>query len=228
MSESLPYSGVVIVDVIRYAVVTQACRDSPCRSSPMVRIAVATMVWSRAARNMPIISPPRIVRIWRCVMEKVGAAGAPSAVSGAVTEVRYVRFPTMALSMTGQWSDVGHRDAAAPRRTVRRRRSRRANPPDLGHDRAEPGRPSSGRQGVVTMGIGSGIFLVVVGAVLAFALEPDTWDVVNLNIVGYVMIVGGILALVLGMYYNKQRTNTSHREVVERYEDRCLLYTSPS
>src|SRR5665648_626973 len=153
-------------------------------------------------------------------MEKVGAAGAPSAVSGAVTEVRYVRFPTMALSMTGQWSDVGHRDAAAPRRTVRRRRSRRANPPDLGHDRAEPGRPSSGRQGVVTMGIGSGIFLIVVGAVLAFALEPDTWDVVNLNIVGYVMIVGGIIALALGMYYNKQRTNTSHREVVERYDDR--------
>src|SRR5665647_3161966 len=76
MSESLPYSGVAIVDVIRYAVVTQACSESPCRSSPMVRIAVATMVWSRAARNMPIISPPRIVRIWRCVMLNVSAAEA--------------------------------------------------------------------------------------------------------------------------------------------------------
>ena len=70
------------------------------------------------------------------------------------------------------------------------------------------------------MGIGSGIFLIVVGAILAFAIAPDTWNVVNLNIVGYVMIVGGILALVLGMYYNKQRTNTSHREVVEQYTDR--------
>src|SRR5665647_2706466 len=42
MSESLPYSGVAIVDVIRYAVVTQAWSERPCRSSPMVRIAVAT------------------------------------------------------------------------------------------------------------------------------------------------------------------------------------------
>ena len=70
------------------------------------------------------------------------------------------------------------------------------------------------------MGIGSGIFLIVVGAILAFALEPDVWEVVNLNIVGFVMIAGGIIALALGMYYNKQRTNTSHREVVERYDDR--------
>lgn len=70
------------------------------------------------------------------------------------------------------------------------------------------------------MGIGSGIFLIVVGAILAFAIAPDTWNVVNLNVVGYVMIAGGVIALALGMYYNKQRTNTSHREVVEQYTDR--------
>src|SRR3954454_5885055 len=67
MSESLPYSGVEMVAVSRYAVVTHACRESPLRSSPMVRMDVATMVWSRAAMNMPSISPPRIVRISRCV-----------------------------------------------------------------------------------------------------------------------------------------------------------------
>src|SRR6478735_899901 len=67
MSESLPYSGVEIVAVSRYAVVTQACRESPLRSSPMVRMDVATMVWSSAARNMPSIRPPRIVRISRWV-----------------------------------------------------------------------------------------------------------------------------------------------------------------
>src|SRR6185503_3862139 len=59
--------GVVIVEVIRYAVVTQACRDSPFRSSEIVRIAVETMVWSRAPRNMPIIRPVMMVRIWRWV-----------------------------------------------------------------------------------------------------------------------------------------------------------------
>lgn len=70
------------------------------------------------------------------------------------------------------------------------------------------------------MGIGSGIFLIVVGAILAFALEPDVWEVVNLNIVGYIMIGGGVLTLLVGMLYTKQRSNTSHREVVERYDDR--------
>jgi hypothetical protein len=58
---------VAIVDVMRNAVVTQACIDSPLRSSPMVRIAVETTVWSRAARNMPISSPDKIVMIWACV-----------------------------------------------------------------------------------------------------------------------------------------------------------------
>lgn len=69
------------------------------------------------------------------------------------------------------------------------------------------------------MGIGSGIFLIVVGAILAFALEPDVWSVVNLNIVGYICIGAGILALVLGLIYNQQRAHTSHRAVVERYDD---------
>ena len=44
MSDNLPYSGVVTVEVIRYAVVTQACADNPCRSSAMVRIEVETIV----------------------------------------------------------------------------------------------------------------------------------------------------------------------------------------
>ena len=66
MSDSFPYNGVVIVDVIRNAVVTQAWADSPCRSSPMVRIAVETIIWSSAARNMPSIRPVRIVMICRC------------------------------------------------------------------------------------------------------------------------------------------------------------------
>ncbi|CAM3687852.1 DUF6458 family protein [Isoptericola cucumis] len=68
------------------------------------------------------------------------------------------------------------------------------------------------------MGIGLGIFLVVVGAVLAFAIAPDTWEVVNLNIVGYICIGAGVLALILGLVQNRQRAHTSHR--VERYDDR--------
>src|SRR3954453_21522755 len=65
MSESLPYSGVEIVAVIRYAVVTHAWTLRPCRSSPIVRIAEVTIVWSSAARNMPSIRPPSTCTIWR-------------------------------------------------------------------------------------------------------------------------------------------------------------------
>src|SRR6476469_7479098 len=81
MSESLPYSGVTIVAVMRYAVVAHACSSRPLRSSAMVRIADATIVWSRAARNMPIIRPTRIVRICRWVSGPSVAAGAVAAMS---------------------------------------------------------------------------------------------------------------------------------------------------
>ena len=65
MSDSLPNSGVAIVEVIRNAVVTQACADRPFKSLPMVLMAVATIVWSSDARNMPSISPDKMVRICR-------------------------------------------------------------------------------------------------------------------------------------------------------------------
>ncbi|MBO1751041.1 hypothetical protein J4G33_04415 [Actinotalea sp. BY-33] len=69
------------------------------------------------------------------------------------------------------------------------------------------------------MGIGSGIFLIVVGAVLAFAVR-DSWDVVDLTVVGYICLGAGVLAVILSLVLNAQRANTSHREVVERHDDR--------
>ena len=66
-----------IVETIRYAVVTQACWLRPCRSSPIVRIAVPTTVWSSADRNMPAMRPKMTNRICRCDMIGFdGAAGA--------------------------------------------------------------------------------------------------------------------------------------------------------
>jgi hypothetical protein len=52
---------------MRNAVVAHTCRENPFRSSAMVRIAVETIVWSRAARNIASIRPVRIVRICLCV-----------------------------------------------------------------------------------------------------------------------------------------------------------------
>ena len=70
------------------------------------------------------------------------------------------------------------------------------------------------------MGIGTGIFLIVVGAILAFAVAPDTWEVVDLNVMGYICIAAGVLALILALVYNRQRSHTSHRNVTERYDER--------
>ncbi|PYF97861.1 hypothetical protein SAMN05216184_11336 [Georgenia satyanarayanai] len=66
------------------------------------------------------------------------------------------------------------------------------------------------------MGIGGGIFLIVVGAVLAFGLSPDTWEVFNIQIIGYILMAVGVLALVLAFAMQRQRRNSSHTEYVER------------
>lgn len=69
------------------------------------------------------------------------------------------------------------------------------------------------------MGIGTGIFLIVLGAILAFAVQ-DSWEVLDLTAVGYICLLAGVLAIILTLVLNNQRRNTTHREVVERYDDR--------
>lgn len=66
------------------------------------------------------------------------------------------------------------------------------------------------------MGIGGGIFLIVVGAILSFGLSPDTWEVFNIQIIGYILMAVGVLALVLAFAMQRQRRNTSHTAYVER------------
>lgn len=69
------------------------------------------------------------------------------------------------------------------------------------------------------MGLGTGITLMVVGAILAFAVR-DSWDVIDLTVIGYICLAAGVLAIILTMVMQNQRRNTTHREVVERYDDR--------
>ena len=65
------------------------------------------------------------------------------------------------------------------------------------------------------MALGSGIFLVVVGAILAFAVDV-TLAGLDLQVVGWICMAAGALAIVLSLVTNTQRANTSHTEVVER------------
>src|SRR5271154_53007 len=62
MSPSFPYSGVTTVCASRYAVTTQEMCFKPPRSPTIVGSAVATIVWSSAARNITSKRPPNTSR----------------------------------------------------------------------------------------------------------------------------------------------------------------------
>lgn len=57
------------------------------------------------------------------------------------------------------------------------------------------------------MSIGLGVFLIVVGAILAFALNIDvTW--VDLNLVGYILMGAGIVVFLIGLVLIARRRRT--------------------
>lgn len=71
------------------------------------------------------------------------------------------------------------------------------------------------------MGIGAGIFLVAVGAILAFAVNVDTAGAgVNLHTIGWILLGVGALGIVLSMvfwsswggpgYFTRRRTTTTN------------------
>ena len=65
------------------------------------------------------------------------------------------------------------------------------------------------------MGIGGGIALIVIGAILSFGVS-DSIDGVDLTVIGYICMGAGVLALILALVLNAQRSNTTHRAVVEQ------------
>src|SRR5947209_5277981 len=77
MSLSVPNTGATAVEANRYAVITQERLLTSLNCRPIVGSAVATMVWSRAARN--IVSN----RLIRMVRTSSGVSGARGASDGA-------------------------------------------------------------------------------------------------------------------------------------------------
>jgi hypothetical protein len=75
--------------------------------------------------------------------------------------------------------------------------------------------PAGTYKGDVNMGLGVGIFLAAVGAVLAFAVS-DTVSGVNIHAIGWILLIVGIVGIVLSMifwsswagpgYFNRRRT----------------------
>ena len=68
------------------------------------------------------------------------------------------------------------------------------------------------------MALGTGIFLIVVGAVLTFALNESV-DAVNLEMVGWIFMIAGALAIIISLIVNSQARKTQHTAVVEEHVD---------
>jgi hypothetical protein len=67
------------------------------------------------------------------------------------------------------------------------------------------------------MSLGLGIFLLVVGGILAFGVR-DQFSALDLTAIGYVCMAGGALAIVLSLV-QQQRRRTSNTTYVERRDD---------
>ena len=72
------------------------------------------------------------------------------------------------------------------------------------------------------MGIGVGLFLIALGAILSFALGDDTFGSVNIDTVGIILMVVGAVGLLLSLLFwssvapfrREERTVVRDREVI--------------
>lgn len=61
------------------------------------------------------------------------------------------------------------------------------------------------------MGVGVGVVLLVVGAILFWAVEVDIPGVSD-DTLGVILMVAGVIAIILALIMNQQRSNTKHVE----------------
>ena len=64
------------------------------------------------------------------------------------------------------------------------------------------------------MSMGIGIALLVIGAILSFAVK-DSVPGVNLAMIGYICMGGGVIALIMAVVANAQASRTRNTSVVE-------------
>ncbi|MDN3445138.1 DUF6458 family protein [Microbacterium sp. APC 3901] len=67
------------------------------------------------------------------------------------------------------------------------------------------------------MGIGSGIALFVIGAILVFALNIDTGGYVDLDLIGYILMGAGVVVFLISLVLTmrSRRTETVDRTAVD-------------
>ncbi|TQJ49034.1 DUF6458 family protein [Phycicoccus sp. SLBN-51] len=70
------------------------------------------------------------------------------------------------------------------------------------------------------MYIGLGIFLIVIGAILTFALHATTIGAVDLQMIGWICMAAGVLAIVLSLAITRRTT--------AGYSARRVSHTDPA
>ena len=66
------------------------------------------------------------------------------------------------------------------------------------------------------MYIGGGIFLLVLGAILSFAISDTKVSGIDLQVIGYICMAGGVLAIVLSLMMMNRARTTAHTEYLAR------------
>ncbi len=79
------------------------------------------------------------------------------------------------------------------------------------------------------MTIGGSIFLIVVGAILKYAIADDTLGSVNIDLIGLILMIAGLAGLLLGLYFwssasrrSAVASNAERETVVERRSETDL------
>lgn len=67
------------------------------------------------------------------------------------------------------------------------------------------------------MGIGGSIFLLAVGAILAFAVDADISGL-DINVIGWILMAAGLIGLVITMWF----WNSRRRTVVTRQAEQPI------
>ncbi|WP_368496219.1 DUF6458 family protein [Herbiconiux sp. A18JL235] len=67
------------------------------------------------------------------------------------------------------------------------------------------------------MGIGTGIALFVIGAILAFAVNVDLGGVVNLSLIGYILMAAGVVVFIISlvMVFRRRQSVATTRSAVD-------------
>jgi hypothetical protein len=62
------------------------------------------------------------------------------------------------------------------------------------------------------MGLGLGIFLIVLGLIFVTGVIEYDINFIEDNTLGWILLLAGILSIALALYMNRQRTRTTHVE----------------